>query len=172
MFGKPSDAARPFGLAAALVLVFMMLFTTFTVASRQFFDFPILGVVDVMELSLVAMIFIAMPGVFLRDENVTVDVIDQVISRKARVALRFFGLIITLGFLIVMMIEMIEPALDKLEFAEVTMTLSINRFTHWVPIILGFGLSIISTVWVVVHYWRAGVPTDSTLDGPREDSAL
>ena len=172
MFGKPSDAARPVGRAPALVLVFMMLFTTFTVASRQFFDFPILGVVDVMELSLVAMIFVAMPGVFLRDENVTVDVIDQVISRRARVALRFFGLIVTLVFLIVMMIEMIEPALDKLEFAEVTMTLSINRFTHWVPIIIGFVLSIIGTVWVVVHYWRTGVPTDSTLDGPREDSAL
>ena len=78
-----------------------------------------------MELSLVTMIFVAMPGVFLRDENVTVDVIDQVISRRARVGLRFFGLILTVAFLVVMMIEMVEPALDKFENEEVTMTLSI-----------------------------------------------
>ena len=53
-----------------------------------------LGVVDVMELSLVALIFVAMPGVFLRDDNVTVDVIDQVLPRWARNMLRFFGMLV------------------------------------------------------------------------------
>lgn len=158
-------AARPFGYAASLVLVFMMLFTTVAVAMRQFFDAPILGVVDVMELSLVALIFIAVPGVFLRDENVVVDVVDQLVSRRVRVGLRLAGLVLTLGFLILMMAEMIEPAMDKLSDGEVTMTLSINRFVHWIPIIFGFAASILATVWVLAYYLRNGVPTDSTLDG-------
>lgn len=160
-------AARPFGYVAALVLVFMMLFTTAAVVMRQFFDTPILGVVDVMELSLVGLIFIAMPGVFLRDENVTVDVIDQVVPRSVRVTLRLVGLVLTLCFLVVVMSEMMEPALDKLTDGEVTMTLSINRFVHWVPIIFGFVLSIVATIWVFFYYIRNGVPTDSTLDGPK-----
>lgn len=160
-------AARPFGYAAALVLVFMMMFTTVAVAARQFFDTPILGVVDVMELSLVALIFVAMPGVFLRDENVVVDVIDQVVPRSVRVALRLLGLALTLGFLIMMMTEMADQAIEKLSDNEVTMTLSINRFVHWIPIIFGFTFSIIATIWVFIHYVRNGVPTDSTLDGPK-----
>ena len=125
--------ARPFGLAGAAILVFMMLFTTYAVVMRNFFDTPVLGVVEIMELALVALIFIAMPGVFLRDEHVTVDVVDQVVSRKIRVFLRFFGLFLTLGFLIMMMSEMAEPAIDKLSDGEVTMTLGINRFIYWIP---------------------------------------
>ena len=162
---------RRFGLVASLILVFMMLFTTYAVAMRNFFDAPVLGVVDIMELALVGLIFIAMPGVFLRDENVTVDVIDQLVSRKWRAALRFFGLVLTLGFLIMMMSEMMEPALDKLEFEEVTMTLEINRFIHWVPIIVGFALSILATIWLIYLYARHGVPKDHNLDGPQHDIA-
>lgn len=158
-------AAQPFGYAAALVLVFMMLFTTVAVLMRQLFDAPILGVVDVMELALVACIFFAMPGVILRDENVTVDIIDQAVSARVRAGLRLVGLILTLAFLVLMMIEMIQPALDKLTDHEVTMTLGINRFVHWIPIISGFALSIVATVAVLVHYLRHGVPTST----PSED---
>ncbi len=149
-------AALPFGYVAAVILVFMMLFTTVAVVMRQIFDIPILGVVDIMELSLVALIFIAMPGIFLRDENVTVDVIDQLVVPGVRSILRLFGLILTLVFLFLMMIEMIEPAMDKLNDGEVTMTLGINRFYHWMPIIFGFAASIAGTVWVLWRFLRSG----------------
>jgi TRAP-type C4-dicarboxylate transport system permease small subunit len=157
-------AARPFGLAAAVVLIFMMLFTTVAVTMRQLFGVPVLGVVDIMELALLALIFIAMPGVFLRDENVTVDVIDHVISRKARVALRALGLVLALVFLAMMMVNMLPQALDKWQFNEVTMTLSINRFIHWTPIIFGFAMSILGTAWVLYRYVRTGFPRDPNLD--------
>lgn len=164
-------AARPFGYAAALVLLFMMLFTTVAVVLREVFNAPILGVVDVMELALVACIFIALPGAFLRDDNVTVDVIDHVVPRQIRTALRFVGLALTLSFLVLTMIEMIEPALSKLNAGEVTMTLGINRFNHWVPIIFGFSLSILSTVWVMWRYIRHGVPEVAGLAGDPKTGA-
>jgi TRAP-type C4-dicarboxylate transport system permease small subunit len=157
-------AAWPFGLAAAAILVFMMLFTTVSVLLRQLFGINVLGVVDVMELALLGLIYIAMPGVFLRDDNVTVDVIDHAISRKARIALRALGLVLALIFLVMMMIYMMPQALDKWQFDEVTMTLGISRFIHWIPIIFGFGLSIVGTAWVLVHYLRYGFPLDPNLD--------
>ena len=157
-------AARPFGLAAALILAFMMLFTTYTVLSRQLFDAPVLGVVDVMELALVACIFVGLPGVFLRDEHVTVDVVDSLVSRRVRVWLRLIGLVITLGFLMLMMVQMVQPAMEKWDTGEVTMTLGINRIWHWVPIIFGFAASILGTIWVLVLYLRHGVPKDPTRD--------
>ncbi|MDH3235003.1 MAG: TRAP transporter small permease [Alphaproteobacteria bacterium] len=152
-------AALPFGYAAALVLVFMMLFTTYAVIMRQVFDTPILGVIDVMELALVVCIFMAMPGVFLRDEHVVVDVIDQMVSPRTVRGLRMVGLILTLGFLVLMITYMVQPALEKLDQHEVTMTLGINRFVHWIPIIFGFVLSIAATVWVIVHYVKRGMPS-------------
>jgi len=165
-YGILQRAARPLGFAAAVVLVFMMLFTTASVLLRQVFGIPVLGVVDVMELSLLAMIYVSMPGVFLRDENVTVDVIDQVLSRRLRVALRLVGLLLTLAFLTMMMVHMMPPALDKWQYSEVTMTLGISRFIHWMPIIFGFSLSIVATAWVTLHYLRHGFPKDPNLDRP------
>lgn len=164
-YGILQRAARPFGLVAALVLVFMMLFTTVSVVLRQIFGIPVLGVVDVMELALLALIYIVMPGVFLRDDNVTVDLIDHAVSRKVRVALRALGLVLAIVFLGMMTIYMLPQAMDKWEFHEVTMTLGINRFIHWIPIIFGFVLSIAGTVWVLVHYLRYGFPRDPNLDG-------
>lgn len=161
-------AARPFGLVAALVLVFMMLFNSVSVVMRQFFDAPLLGVVDVMELALVTCIFVAMPGVFLRDENITVDVIDSIVPRGVRVALRFIALVLTLGFLLLITVEMIEPALDKFGSGEVTMTLEISRFLYWLPIIFGFSMSALATAWVLVHYLRNGFPKDPILDRSHE----
>jgi TRAP-type C4-dicarboxylate transport system permease small subunit len=157
-------AARPFGLAAAAILIFMMLFTTVAVTMRQLFGTPVLGVVDVMELALLGLIYVAMPGVFLRDDNVTVDVIDHMLSRRARVALRALGLVLALVFLAMMMVNMLPQALDKWQFNEVTMTLGINRFIHWTPIIFGFALSIVGTAWVLFHYVKHGFPRDPNLD--------
>ena len=157
-------AARPFGLVAAVVLIFMMRFTTAAVTLRQLFNTPVLGVVDVMELSLLALIYIAMPGVVLRDDNVTVDVIDHVLSRKARIALRVIGLVLALVFLSMMIVTMLPQAMDKYQFNEVTMTLGINRFIHWTPIIFGFALSIVGTVLVLFYYLRYGFPKDPNLD--------
>lgn len=161
MSGHPpilSSAAKPFGFAAAAVLVFMMLYTTTAVAMREFFNAPILGVVDIMELSLVVCIFVALPGTFLRDENVTVDVIDQLVGWRVQVALRFIGLLLTIAFLVVVLIQMEEPVRDKLSSGEYTMTLEIGRFWHWIPIIFGFAFSVAAAAWVTTHYARFGVP--------------
>jgi TRAP-type C4-dicarboxylate transport system permease small subunit len=117
-----------------------------------------------MELALVGMIFLSMPGVFLRDENVTVDVIDQFVSRKVRAALRMFGLLMALGFLLVVFIPMVPQAMDKYRSVEVTMTLGIHRFNHWIPILIGFGGAILATLWVLGHYALYGTPRDPSLD--------
>ena len=155
-------AALPFGYAAALILIFMMLFTTYAVVMRQVFDAPVLGVIDVMELALVACIFVAMPGVFLREENIVVDVMDQVVSSRIRAVLRLIGLVLTLGFLTVTLVEMLEPALEKLGQHEVTMTLGINRFNHWIPILFGFAFSVVASVWVLIHFLRWGASSRQT----------
>jgi len=44
------------------------------------------------------------------------------------------------------------------------MTLEINRFIHWIPIIFGFVVSIFATIWVIYFYARYGAPKDPKLD--------
>jgi TRAP-type C4-dicarboxylate transport system permease small subunit len=143
------QAARPFGLVAALILVFMMLLTTVAVLSRQLFNAPLLGLVELSEFALVACIFVAMPGVFLRDENIVVDVIDHVVPRRFTHVLRMFGLILTLAFLGCSAITMIEPAAAKFSRGQTTLVLEIDLFYFWIPILFGFYLASASTLWLI-----------------------
>jgi TRAP-type C4-dicarboxylate transport system permease small subunit len=152
-------AATPFGLAAALILVFMMLLTTVAVSARQLFDAHLLGLVEISELALVACIFVAMPGAFLRDENIVVDVIDHVVPRRVTHVLRMFGLALTLAFMGLSAITMIEPASVKFNRGQTTLVLEIDLFYFWVPILFGFYLAAAATLWLLVHRLIRGSPS-------------
>src|SRR5258708_6095178 len=65
------------GAAAAIFLAAMMLLTVADVALRSFFNLPIRGVYDLVELLLAGTFFVALPAVFLRDENIVVNSIDD-----------------------------------------------------------------------------------------------
>jgi len=163
--GLFKKAARPFGLAAALVLVFMMLLTTVAVLSRQLFNAPLLGLVDLSELALVACIFVAMPGAFLRDDNIVVDVIDHLVPPRVTHTLRMFGLVLTLAFLSFSAVTMIEPAWLKFNRGQTTMVLEIDLFYFWVPILFGFYLASAATLWLFVHRLIKGGPSGPSSSG-------
>lgn len=139
------------GFASAAVLLFMMLFTAYAVVSRQIFDTPLLGVVEVMELSLVLFIFLAMPGVFFRDENVTVDILDSMMSSGMISFLRKFALILALLFFGVSLYAMVPASMEKYNSFEITQTLGIHKFVHWVPILFGFAGAILGALWVLLR---------------------
>ena len=151
-------AARPFGLVAALILVFMMLLTVVAVLSRQLFGADLLGLVEYSELALVACIFVAMPGVFLRDENIVVDVVDHLVSPRVLHALRLFGLVLTLAFVGFTAITMIEPAWTMFNRDRYTLVLEIDLYYFWIPILFGFYLASAATAWLLVHRLLKGGP--------------
>lgn len=157
---KPSTAfefaARPFGLAAAVLLVFLMVHTTVAVLARQLMNYSMLSLVEVSELVLIGIIFFAMPGAFIRDENIVVDVIDNLVPKKVSQGLYMLGLVMTLVFLVVTAYAMIEPAMLNYNRNQYTMVMEIDRFIHWIPILFGFYLAILGTIWLLVHRLRGG----------------
>jgi TRAP-type C4-dicarboxylate transport system permease small subunit len=160
------QAARPFGLVAALILVFMMLLTVVAVLSRQLFDVPVLGLVELSELALVACIFGAMPGVFLRDENIVVDVVDHLVPRRVIHILRMLGLVLALAFLGFTAVTMIEPAWAMFSRDRYTLVLELDLYYFWIPILFGFFLASAATLWLIVHRLIHGDPADISPSDP------
>ncbi len=149
-------AAKPFAFAAVMALAFMVLITTAAVFARWLFREEIFGVVDMMELGLAFCVFLALPGVFLRDEQVTVDLVDSLRSKTLTFALRLFAYLLGLAFIGLTLSQMIAPALEKLRSAETTMTLQIPRYWHWLPLVVGFGASALAILAVAVRAVRRG----------------
>ncbi len=151
-------AAGVFSLAAALFLLFMMLFTAASVTLRYVANWTGENDVDIMVWAFATCIFIALPAVTLRDEHVAVDLIDQIAPARPIRAMRWFGLLLIIVFLAVSFFQSLPVALEKLEFGENTMSLDINRFWFWLPMLIGLGCATLAGLAVLAKWLRSGPP--------------
>jgi TRAP-type C4-dicarboxylate transport system permease small subunit len=67
------------GYFAALVLFCLMALTCIDVIGRYFFGTPLSGGFELTEMLLAALIFAGLPLVTLRDDHITVDLLDPVV---------------------------------------------------------------------------------------------
>jgi TRAP-type C4-dicarboxylate transport system permease small subunit len=124
------------GAAAGVFLVAMMLLTVADVVLRATTNRPIRGMFELVELLLACTFFVALPAVFLRDENLVVDVIDT--QRPRWVPwLRRLAELVAIPVLVLMAWEGWKAAAETLVFHDVTSDLSIHRILYWAPVIFG-----------------------------------
>ena len=71
----------------------MMLLTVADVVLRASFNYPMRGVFELIELLLAGTFFLALPAVFLRDENILVNSIDDFAPRCVPFLKRFAELL-------------------------------------------------------------------------------
>jgi TRAP-type transport system small permease protein len=105
--GQPLDrfdrvVVPALGFIAASVLFAMMLLTCIDVIGRYWFSHPVFGAFEITETLLAALIFSGLPLVTLRNEHVTVDLLDPVtpdsVLRLQHVAACIIGFVST-GYL-------------------------------------------------------------------------
>jgi TRAP-type transport system small permease protein len=138
------------GLIAAVFLSAMLLLTVADVVLRAAFNFPIRGVYDLVELLLAGTFFFALPSVFLRDENIVVNSIDDLAPRWVP-ALKRAAEALAVVMLAVMAWQGWIAASDSLAFHDVTADLGLPRFWHWSTLLIGVIGSCIAALAMVLR---------------------
>ena len=131
-----------------------MLITVGDVVLRSLFGYPIQGLLELVELGLACTIFLALPAVFLRDEHLVVDVVDQFVGPRLVRVLDLAGAVVSLAVLTVMAWQMVPLARTMHEFGDVTSDLSIPKIWYWVPVLLGVVASAAATVFFIARWKR------------------
>ena len=124
------------GLMAAAFLAAMMLLTVADVTLRAAFNLPLRGVYELIELLLAATFFVALPAVFLRDENIVVNSIDDMAPTWVP-TLKRFALLLSVMVLAIMAWQGFLAARDSFEFHDVTADLGLPRVWHWLAVLSG-----------------------------------
>jgi TRAP-type C4-dicarboxylate transport system permease small subunit len=124
----------------------MMGATMVDVVLRATFNTPIFGTFEVVELALVGIVFLALPEVFLKDQHVTVDVIDQVVAPSVVRALKIVAAFLTLAFVTLVGWNMIGPAADAAKFGETTLDLKLPIWLFWAPMLIGMAASFVAVL--------------------------
>jgi TRAP-type C4-dicarboxylate transport system permease small subunit len=153
-----SLSARLAGYGSALFLAAMMLITVADVTLRALFNLPITGAYDLVQLFLVGNVFLSIPDVFLRNENIVIDFVDHIFGRGAVAVLKALANLAALAFLAVLSWRMVPPALDAMRFGEVSPDLAIPMAVHWALMIAGIVLALPPAAFLLVESVRIFVP--------------
>lgn len=141
-------AARWLRYAAMLALVVMVGVTALDIGMRLALNELVLGSVEIVQLTLVMVVFLALPETFVRDEHITVDALDQVASPRGLRIARICAALATLALVAVMVWRMVLPALDTLTIGDLTSDLQFSLFWYWLPMLIG-GLVAVAAIVVV-----------------------
>ena len=132
--------------AAMASLVVMMLITIVDVTLRVTMNELVLGSVEIVQLALVAVVFLSLPETFARDEHITVDALDQLVSARVLRWARLLAACCTVLLVTVMAWRMLLPGLETLEIGDLTSDLQFSLFWYWLPMLVG---AIVATAVVV-----------------------
>ena len=130
----------------------MMLLTVADVGLRALFNRPIQGTYDLIQLGLAASVYLALPAVFLRDEHLVVDAIDQMVGKHTVAVLDLAGACVSLATLAAMGFVMVPLARDMYEMGDVTADLSIPKIVYWLPVLVGVVASALATALYIARW--------------------
>ena len=138
------------GYAAAIALAAMMLLTVADVVLRSAFNYPIRGMLEIIELLLACSFFVALPASFLRDEHIVVDMIDPMAPQWVP-TLKRIGDMVTLVVISGILWQGWKAMQDTLLFGDVTSDLQIPRILYWVPVLFGMAGSIVAALMMLLR---------------------
>jgi TRAP-type C4-dicarboxylate transport system permease small subunit len=124
------------GLVASVFLTGMLLLTVADVLLRDLFGYTMRGVYELVELLLAGTFFLALPCVFLRDDNILVNTIDEYFP-KIVPFLKRCALLLSVAVFAVLVWQGWFAAKDSFEFHDVTADLGLPRFWHWTIVLIG-----------------------------------
>jgi TRAP-type C4-dicarboxylate transport system permease small subunit len=132
----------------------MMLITVADVALRSFFNLPVRGQFELVELALAYSLFLALPAVFLRDAHLVVDAADHFVCARVRRVLDLLGAAASLAALGIMLWQMTPQALYIMQFGDMTFDLQIPKIWYAAPALAGILLSALVALLLIVRDLR------------------
>lgn len=140
--GRLDGATRRL-LGLGIVALFVMMMATVTdVVLRGMLKSPITGVYDLVESTMVLVVFLGIPQGFLRDEQITVEVLDRVVPPKLLGWFKAAAALMTLVLLMLLAWNMVMPALDSYRFGDRKPDLPVPILWLWIAMFAGILSSI------------------------------
>ncbi len=144
-------AARFLTRVAAIFLLAMVAINVIDVGLRSGLNAPIFGTYEIVEFMLAAVAFLAIPEVFLRDQHITIELIDQILPAKIIDWLRVIGNFTGVVFVTLLAWHMVQPALDFIEFNEITMDLQLPLIWKAGLILTGIASAIVAALVLLLR---------------------
>lgn len=136
--------ARACTIGGALALAVMMLGTDWDILARQLAGRPLTGVVELVEITVLASAMLGLPEAFLRDEQIRIDLLDAFLPDGVLRVIEAAGLILSILFLALLCRNVWQPMLDAKMFGDVKYDLGVPVWPLYALIVFAFGASVLT----------------------------
>lgn len=153
-------AVRSLTFLSATALAILLVVTFASVIMRYFFNAPILGSNEIIQLASVALVMLAMPGAAQAGMHIRVDVFDQRIGAIGRLAGDVMTRIVSVYLLGVLAWRAWGKLLDAAEFGDATNMLEIPIWPFYGLLILGSVLYALVLAIQLLDIIRAGAASN------------
>ena len=127
-------------LLAGIALFGIMLLVTISVFFRYVLNAPILGSQELVQLSMVFVVMLAMPFTALKGMHIRVDIFDTIFGRRGRYITDLVSNIVGICVLFLLIRKSTDKAFDALEYDDVTNMIELPLWTAYAAIAIGMGL--------------------------------
>lgn len=172
MSAEPTRRLDPVRLltgAGTLALALMLFATIADIIARLAFNRPFHGTLDLVEVTLVLVAFLALPDCFRRDDQIKVDVFDVAAGPRGLAIMRLAGEVATLAFLLLLAVTVISPLVDAYRFGDAKPDLPVPIFALLAAIELALVVSVVVVAGRLVaqqrDFRRAGTQVALPTDG-------
>jgi TRAP-type C4-dicarboxylate transport system permease small subunit len=137
------DRANLFlALLAGMSLLFMVVLIAVGVVLRFAFALPILGINEIVQLTSVAVVMLALPWATAQGAHVRVDVLDHAIGRRGRFAGDVLSRLLSSFVLAVLVWRAGLKAMDAAEYGDATNMLSLPIWPFYAILSVGIALCV------------------------------
>lgn len=138
------------GLVVAIAMV------AIDVVMRRTFQRSVVGTVDVTELVVLIGAFLAIPLVFMRGGQVSVEIATDALPQRARDFLDGIGALLGAGLFAAIGWFSLQPARLSISAGDVSQDLAIPLLWYWLPMIAGcFLAAFAAAAMAISHFIRA-----------------
>lgn len=154
---KIDALSRLLGIIAIVILVAMMLFTVTNVVLRAFFNRPIPGDVELIEVAMVCTSFLGLAWCAIKEKHIRVDLLVQYFPTRAQGIIELIGYIGALGASIIISWQSVNEGLANKGINRLTASLGIPVYPFFIVTAVGFGALALALLVLIVRAARKGV---------------
>jgi TRAP-type C4-dicarboxylate transport system permease small subunit len=145
----------------ALALLIMMLGTDYDIIARLSINRPLRGIVELVEIMVLASAMLGLPEAFLRDEQIRIDLVDSFLPPPLLKAVKIFALLLTILFLAILSFNVYQPMLDAHLFGDIKADLGVPVYPLYGLILFSFCASILACIAALWRVFSAPMETVS-----------
>ncbi len=159
MSRDPAERAlRLLSLAGTAAIAVGAVLTMVDIGLRSVSPLTVKGIVDIMQLCVLAGAMLAIPHGVVTDQHVAIDLFVERLPVRVQVALRAFAALLSIAFLAGVFWFGLQQAMTEYAGGDRSQTIGIPMIWYWVPFLIGMALSVVASLIVFVRLLRDGLP--------------